>query len=503
MQERVADLPLSPGPKLFIIEESTGGGKTEAALALAQRIMQGGEAETVFMALPTMATANALYLRLRDYVGKFFAPGRTPSLGLAHSQRKYVESFTNSINLSPHEPPKAPRLDEVFSEAQCAAWLADSGKKALLSSLGVGTVDQAVCAALPVRYQSLRVLGLCRGVLIIDEVHCYEAYLNELIGGLLEFMAGVGGSVILLSATLNRAQKEKMIERFWAGQGIERDAELVEVGYPLITMVQEGGAEEVAVGGPPPRDKKVRLEMLSDRQILLEHLTQASRDGACACWIRNTVDDARRGYEELKSALGRDRVLLFHARMAMQDRLDREEEVLRLFGKSSSPATRAGRVLVATQVVEQSLDLDFDLMASDLCPMDQIIQRVGRLFRHARPDRPYQNPRLLVLGPPAEAEPQKDWFRSFFPGASYVYPHHGQLWLSSRLLSSREELILPRQSRELIEQVFGPEAQENTPEALLAAEMDQEGRERADRSIAVSRPFAGRPLLWQGRPSLA
>ena len=220
--------PLTDQPQLFILEDVTGAGKTEAALVLAHRLMMQGLAEGLYIALPTMATANAMYKRLGDVYRKFYQASNNPSLILAHGARELSKDFQDSVILATQQTPDSDYLhggkeedQELSATAYCNAWLADSRKKALLADVGVGTLDQALLAVLPSRHQSLRLLGLARNVLLVDEVHAYDSYMQKLLDALLEAHARQGGSVILLSATLPQTMREKLVKAFH--KGLEQD----------------------------------------------------------------------------------------------------------------------------------------------------------------------------------------------------------------------------------------------------------------------------------------
>ncbi|MCD4843700.1 MAG: CRISPR-associated helicase Cas3', partial [Methanosarcinales archaeon] len=202
LQSHVSTCELADGAQLFILEEVTGSGKTEAALSLAHRLMKKGLAEGIFVALPTMATANAMYERLVEAYRLMFAAEATPSLVLAHSARHLSDTFRHSIGLEHSRGDGVYARDEEAASAQCIEWLADNRKKALLADVGVGTIDQGLMAVLPSKHQSLRLLGLSHNVLIVDEVHAYDPYMHTLLCTLLRFHAALGGSAILLSATL-------------------------------------------------------------------------------------------------------------------------------------------------------------------------------------------------------------------------------------------------------------------------------------------------------------
>ncbi len=503
LQRLAADLPLSGGPQLLILEEVTGAGKTEAALMLAQRLMAGGGGDGLFLALPTMATSNAMYRRVveRGLAGRLF--GGEPGLVLAHGAARLMKPLApraEPLGAGPGEADYQP--GEAGAAGLRAAWVGDSRKKALLADFGIGTLDQALLAILPVRHQSLRLLGLVRKVLIVDEVHACDAYMLELLEALLRFQASVGGSILLLSATLPRASRRRLAEAFRAGLvlsplGCELSTPTEPPwgsgteAYPLLTRIDAIGIEEHPLASRPEAVRKVGVERLDDLAEIHARLLEIHRRGQCACWVRNSVADSIEAWEALAAAgIPRDRLHLFHARFALGDRLAIESAVLGRFGPESGPAERGGHILVATQVVEQSLDLDFDGMVSDLAPIDLLIQRAGRLRRHKR-DASGQRveiegrgePRLWLFAPAAVEDAGPRWLEELLPRTALVYPELDRLWLTLRRLEERGVIAMPDDARRLIEGVYGPEA-EALPPGLIRVRTEQEGKRQATRSIA-------------------
>ena len=489
LQELVQRIELTPGPQLFILEDLTGSGKTEAALMLAHRMMVAGQASGLYFGLPTMATANAMYKRVGAVYERLFADNSQPSIILAHGARDLSKPFRESI-IKPGEPDNDYDEDELSATTRCRAWLADNRKKALLAHVGVGTIDQALLGILYSKHQSLRLLGLFGKVLVVDEVHANDAYMHSLLKTLLEFHAAGSGSAILLSATLPKKMKTDLLEAFGKGSGLTGSAGSQSGAYPLLTHFSKAGLEEVPVAGVADSARTVTVEWLEDEEAVTQFLIEITRSGRCACWIRNTVNDARVGWLRLRAALAQagldaDEMGLFHARFAMGDRLETEGKVLTHFGKDSAPQERSGRILVATQVVEQSLDLDFDEMVTDLAPIDLIIQRTGRLHRHLRDsagqlieqgDDGRGDLCLRIHGPHPAKDAEKDWYSSVFPGGAKIYPNHAQLWLTTQVLLERGGFSLPKDSRTLIENVFGENAPQ-TPEALESSSLRTQGED--------------------------
>ncbi|MDZ5649992.1 CRISPR-associated helicase Cas3' [Nitrospirillum sp. BR 11828] len=504
LQARAEDEPPPSAPCLYIVEDLTGAGKTEAALILAHRLMAAGQAEGLYWALPTMATANGLYGRLAATYRRLFGDGAAgaPSLVLAHSARDLNTAFQLSIPRDGHaaygpdtrSPGTRSGAEQARGgEAQCAAFIADDRKKTFLAQVGVGTLDQALLAVLPVRHQALRLAALSRRVLVVDEAHAYDPYMTRTLEALLRFQGRLGGSAVVLSATLTGAQRQALAGAF-AGRAVS----LTRHDFPLLTRVSAGAVTEtpVASGRGTRRDLPVRR--LDRPEDAMAALLDAAGQGRCGVYIRNTVRDALAAVDHLRRhAPAGVTVDLFHARYCLGDRLAREGAVLDRFGKASTPEGRRGHVLVATQVVEQSLDLDFDHMATDLAPMDLLIQRAGRLHRHSRPGRP--PPELWVVGPPANAEADAAWYQRHFPFAAKVYDDPAQLWLTQRTLdgaigdgagearaSGERTSGLPlasRSPRDLIEPVFGAHTQD-LPPALVPQGEAAAGRRAAARGVA-------------------
>ena len=449
-----------------------------------------------------MATANAMYDRMRKvYRGLYQSGEPQPSLILSHSARHSSESFRQSL-LAAHTGD--PRYgDEESIVAQCNRWLADNRKKALLADVGIGTIDQALLAVMPARHQSLRLLGLVGKVLILDEVHAYDAYTSEPLKRLIGFHAALGGSVILLSATLTRKQRADLVGAFQGG--IQATPESTD--YPLLTQANASDIiVEQAVATRPSVARQVGVRLHHDEIVLLEEIRAAVEDGQCICWIRNTVHDAREAWRALQESdwLENDKLHLFHSRYALTDRLRIEQDMLKRFGKGSMPEQRRGRVLIATQVVEQSLDLDFDRMISDLAPIDLLIQRAGRLHRHQRGERGM--PVLDVFSPQLTDEPEADWYKALFPKAHYVYPDTLVLWRTAGLLAEKGGWKMPDDARDLLEPVYDDEGP--IPAGLIDAKTEVDGETHAERdagrfaSLRFEGGYRGGPL-WDEEARVA
>jgi CRISPR-associated endonuclease/helicase Cas3 len=499
LQKAVSRHPLKQGPQLFIIEEPTGAGKTEAGTVLAHRLMKHNDGKRIYYGLPTSAMANSLYRRLSQAYEKFYEPSETkPSLILAHATSRMSEDFRNSLKWQP----------DPDWNAVCALWYADDRRKALLADVGIGTIDQALMGAMPKRFQSLRLFGLAGNILIVDEVHAYDSFTFTLVCALLRFHSAMGGSAVLLSATLPLFMRQQLVAAFWSGISELPAPELkVKDAYPLLTHLcsyeSKDHLDELP-GKPATIGREVSVKFYHNKIETEEFLFETAVSGKCACWIVNTIDDAIDAYERLIIRSGENgqavNVMLFHSRFALHDRQRIEAEVEKYFGANSTAALRANRILVATQVVEQSLDLDFDELAIDLCPIDIVIQRMGRLRRHNRSlsgDRLSNSmdadqrgtPNLVIHSPEFDSAPSKNWYSSSFKRASGVYPDHGRLWKTASLLQekfdSKRPVVVPDDVRTLIEQVYDVKLKDKLPDSgILDVTMDAEIESQCKKSIA-------------------
>ncbi len=470
---------LPAGPLLAVIEDLTGSGKTEAAITLAHRLLSDGRAQGIYVGLPTMATANAMYGRMAEAYVRLFMPEARPSLALAHGRAELNPRFRAAFapDAAAATGGAADPADDP-AEAHCAAWLAQDRRRAMLANVGVGTLDQALLAALPVRHATLRLHGLASKVLIVDEAHAFDPYMRQELTALLRFQAALGGSAILLSATLPHATRQELADAFRNGLDAP-SATLRDTNYPLATLVAAEHVSETECGVRDGLARHVKVTRLDDAEAAVERVVAASGCGAAVAWVRNTVDDAIAAASMLRER-GLD-PLLFHARFAMVDRLAIEAEVLRCFGRTSAGEARR-RVLVATQIIEQSLDLDFDVMCTDLAPADLLIQRAGRLWRHRRDGRPIAEPELLVVSPEPVDDPAAHWIVAPQPGTAAVYRDPALLWRSARAVFSRGAISTPEDMRPLIEAAAD---RYSVPPALEKVANDAEAKRLSQGGIGV------------------
>lgn len=486
MQIAARDTELREGPMLVIIEDETGAGKTEAALILADRMMRAGKGGGLFFALPTMATSEAMFERLQDMLRKLF--DGHPSLALANSRAKISEAFRLLVRQSASA--------ETTDEPGCTQWLADDRRRALLADLGVGTIDQALMGVLPTKHFALRLWGVSHKILIVDEAHEYDPYMAKEIEELLYAHARQNGSAILMTATLPIEMRRRFVAAFERGTG-RKITEETDRSYPALRVIGRGPITKRAHDRLRPR---IEVRPVLSEAAALETVLKAVEKGAAVAWVRNAVDDARVAQEKLQEA-GACCDLL-HARFALCDRLEQESFALATYGKCRE--SRVGRILVGTQVLESSLDLDFDVMITDIAPMASVIQRVGRLWRHMdlRPKdmRPIANPVLHVLTPDPNLVDDQKWVHGTLDAGAWVYPQ-SLLWLTARRLFDTESILAPDDLRDLIESVHGEETRP-LPEALKSNALENEGDDLARRTLAgynvvdFDAGYSGAQKIW-------
>lgn len=362
-------------PSLTIIESLTGEGKTEAAFTLARRIGQKMGTDEMYLALPTTATSNAMFKRFQEHLRDRL--GINTDVSLIHGQAFLV---ADDLRIEP-----APDALEKGELPQSLDWFAPK-KRSLLSPFGVGTIDQAELSALNVKHNALRLIGLAGKVVILDEVHAYDTYMATIIEAMLEWLSALGTSVILLSATLPLSRRRQLVKAY---TGQEPTFETQNIEYPYLLTTSSLGNHEA--NPPAAQDKRqIQLSTLNfaedDALAKAQWLLDKIKEGGTACWITNIVRRSQEIFEALQAIAPADVDLeLLHSQFPLNTRQAIETRILDKHGKDENGQRPKKAIVIGTQVLEQSLDLDFDLMVSDLAPIDLLLQRVGRVHRH--PDR--------------------------------------------------------------------------------------------------------------------
>lgn len=481
MQQRAADLRLDE--PLVIIESETGSGKTEAALWRFARMYEAGLVDGLYFALPTRSAATQIHGRVTRCIDSMLPQGYRPEPVLA------VPGY---LRAGTAEGKRLPRYEVLWDDQESAGdpvirrrWAAESAKRYLAAQIAVGTIDQAMLAALQVRHAHMRGACLARNLLVVDEVHASDQYMRVILERLLDAHIGVGGYACLMSATLGSVARQRLSAPggLASGDGISlKDA--LATSYPAITT--RGAEREKAVAvGESGRSKRLQVETLAaieEFAAVADRGLQAARAGAKVLIIRNTVAFAVRTQQALeeRAGPGEERLLfgvnsvltLHHGRFAAGDRRSLDTAVEEQIGKNRGSG---GRVIVGTQTLEQSLDIDADLLITDLCPMDVLLQRIGRLHRHERKDRPagFRSPNCLVLMPAdSDLSPwltRRQDTNGLGPNG-FVYEDLRILEATARLVAEHAAdgtpWTIPCMNRTLVERSTHPEALEEITEEM-------------------------------------
>ena len=397
LQQAVIDRAVGEmSPTLLILEAPTGVGKTEIALYVAEKWLEANAGRGLYVAMPTQATSNQMYTRVGEFLHHQY-PNMAVNYHLVHGQAAWADDLKAQVELQTVG-------DDGQSHVNAESWF-NPRKRTLLAPFGVGTVDQALLSILQTRHFFVRLFGLSHKVVIFDEVHAYDTYMNTLFHRLLTWLNAIGTSVIVLSATLPAQTRRELVKAY---TGIELPIQAA--AYPTLTLANN--ERQQTYGLPKPKSHLLALAWHAEQNpdALAAYLRKELLQGGCAAVICNTVGRAQAVYRALRAAKERgeldieaDNLILFHSRFPPVWRKGIEERVRNKFEKAGQRPQRA--IVVATQVIEQSLDIDFDLMITDLAPVDLLVQRAGRLHRHSANDgRRYELPRRLTIIEPEARE---------------------------------------------------------------------------------------------------
>jgi len=478
LQKAVADaLAFLQSPAILLIEAPMGEGKTEAAFYAHLEMQRRFGHRGLYVALPTKATGNAMFKRTLEFLcdqGK----NRKLDLQLVHGAALLNDTYQHLQFTGIYDP-------ETGGEIRAGEWFTNK-KRALLSEYGVGTVDQAIVPILRVRHNFVRLWGLANRVVVFDEIHAYDAYTGTLLLRLIHWLLELGSSVVLLSATLSPSFRRELAKI------VKADLPKQEPRYPRLSLFSSDSICQTHFEPDPSRHLVLKLLAIPpELQCIKDSLDEHLVNGGMGLALVNTVQRAQELYQLFPSGeplfqkgqnVGKrladgTEIYLFHARFPANRRQQREDHILSIFGEAGN---RTGRkILIATQVAEQSLDLDFDLIVTDLAPIDLILQRAGRLWRHKRHYRPLPEPILIIAGlagehPPSFGEPL------WWGGDLY---HEDLLLLTWILLreNQRQTLTLPDEIEELVKTVYEelvsvPEfLQERMEQALMEGKGDNLG----------------------------
>lgn len=466
IQQATRAVPLDE--RLVIIESETGSGKTEAALWRFAHLYQARRVDGLYFALPTRAAASQMHARITRFIAGLFPEEVGPEPVLAVPG--YVRAGTATGGHLPKYEVWWDDHPDILTVKR--RWAAESAKRYLAAQIAVGTVDQAMLAALQVKHAHMRAACLSRNLLVVDEVHASDPYMRVILEALLRVHIGAGGYALLMSATLGSVARSRWLSATSssvANTPPSLSAAIV-TPYPAVTTRTGEPTIDVKENG---REKTVRVEAISDMgdfTQVAQRALHAARAGAKVLVVRNTVQYAIDTQQTLEATIDQNEsdllyacrgiLTLHHGRFAREDRLALDKAVEAQIGKDRSPG---GRIIVGTQTLEQSLDIDADLLVTDLCPMDVLLQRIGRLHRHQRENRPagYATPRCIVLIPKGD---DLSPLLSKGPGRNGLGPH-GFVYEDLRVLEATRRLILhypewriPEMNRELVERTTHPDA---------------------------------------------
>ncbi|MDT0529172.1 CRISPR-associated helicase Cas3' [Micromonospora sp. DSM 115977] len=425
VQRTVAGLAATmPAPGMMIVEAAMGEGKTEAALAAVEILARRTGASGCYLALPTRATSDAMFNRMLSWLRRL--PDAQVGRGdrdvrLAHGKAALNADYDRLRTTS---LPSGIAEDDGGTDIGVHVWLAGP-KRTLLSSFVVGTIDQLLFAALRGKHLVLRHLGLAGKIVVIDEAHAYDVYMSRFLDRALEWLGAYGVPVIVLSATLPARRRAELMAAYdigrlgavpaltWRDRGkprVDPYAPLrTDLRYPLVTVSTADRGATATSCADSGRGVEVKLRRLADDlPTLVELLRDQLADGGCALVVRNTVARVQETAAALRAALGPDiPVSVAHSRFMAVDRAAKDRWLRDTFGPPGSGSRPHRHVVVASQVAEQSLDIDFDLLVTDLAPVDLVLQRIGRLHRHARGDRPAKlaTPTCWISGADWTTEP--------------------------------------------------------------------------------------------------
>lgn len=502
----VAAAQEQPTPGLLIIEAPMGEGKTEAALLAAEVLAARSGAAGCFVALPTRATTDAMFHRVLAWMRVLPGVPRDVSVVLAHG----TASLNDTYRGLRREPALRAIGEEGDDEVGVAHQWLRGRKRGPLAQFLIGTVDQLLFAGLKSRHLVLRHLALAGKVVIVDEVHAYDVYMSAYLDRVLHWLGTYGTPVVLLSATLPAKRRDELLDAYRSGQtsttgtdvqeredgtwerGAAQESGGVDLRYPLVS----GTGLQARTAVASRSASQVQLERAPDDLEHLVRLLRASLEqGGCAVVIRNTVTRVQETADRLLAEFGPDAVSVSHSRFLAVDRARLDQQLLHRFGPEGAGVTRPHQhVVVASQVVEQSLDVDFDLMVSDLAPIDLLLQRLGRLHRHQR-SRPaaVSVPRCVVTG-------VEDWAGApvrAVSGSRVVYGELQLLQAAAELLT-RDHVTLPDDIAVLVQTAYGPgvtvPGSWATAVAAAAESHEQDTRRRRSAAETFLLPPTGGPL---------
>lgn len=464
IQNKFIDSISSPG--VYILEAPMGSGKTEAALYAAYQILQARQAVGIYFALPTQLTSDRLYERMSKFIDLII----DPASGIEKTKLLYSSAWLNDIIIG--------------EDANTGGSWFDGTKRGILAPFAVGTVDQALMAVMNVRHGFVRMFGLAGKVVILDEVHSYDTFTGTILNALIDSLRKLHCTVIVLSATLTQNQKKSLMK-------LDANKSL-ETNYPLISVLNKKQSIrdnffEVACKHDSSMHVEISLEPNTSKAI--DETIKRAADGQQVLWIENTVTEAQDIFRILSAASKQIGVEcgLLHSRFTRLDRTNLEQYWVSLYGKEGrDKRSKNGRILVGTQVLEQSLDIDADFLVTRICPTDMLLQRIGRLWRHRENDSlrpPQARPQAIICAPIFDNAINKPHqFRdSGLIYSEYVLLRTLEIWKDKKMI------VLPDDIRGLLEATYYERDEESLAAELKKEMIDKKEKLQQMATIGLSR----------------
>lgn len=429
-------------PGILIYEATTGSGKTEAALIAAEIMAQKSNRSGLFFALPSQATSNGIFLRMKEWLNNLSSLEKgNMALRLIHGKASLNDEFT-SIK------PSSNIYEEDKYGVSVNSYFAGN-KLSILDDFTVGTIDQLLLMALKQKHLMLRHLGFSNKVVIIDEAHAYSTYMNIYLDQALKWLGAYQVPVIILSATLPLKRRNELIKAYLLGQNkksknIEKPMDFeTEKSYPLVSftdgnkIIQFKDFEKIS----SKRFEIIKLNK-NDSENIAKRIRKDWKSGGVFGIIVNTVKKCQKVSRKLIEIFGEDKVEILHSSFISTERIEKENNLLKTIGKNGKRPDF--KIIIGTQVIEQSLDIDFDVLYTDLAPIDLLIQRIGRLHRHKETKRPknFLNPKVYVMDSVSY---------DFDEGSTYVYQEYILMRTEFYLPS---EIFIPKDVSDLVQKVY-------------------------------------------------
>ncbi|MFH2064521.1 MAG: CRISPR-associated helicase Cas3' [Pseudomonadota bacterium] len=457
------------GPGVYVLEAPMGLGKTEAALYAAYKVLENNKATGIYFALPTQLTSDKMVDRMNRFLDVILDSDSSHRKALLLHGTAWLQKT------------------RMFEDCNPGYSWFDHRKRGLLAPFAVGTIDQALMAVMNVKHGFVRSFGLAGKIVILDEVHSYDCYTGTLLDYLVKSLQRLQCTVIILSATLVLDRRAELIDS--PKQSFEKDG----ADYPLVTaMVKDTSLHFASTALSNPDEVFLTLCDNNDKAID-EALFRAER-GEQVLWIENTVDEAQKRFKIIGAKsydLGIECGLI-HSRFLKTDRNVKESYWVNIYGKNGKAVRgKTGRILVGTQVLEQSLDIDGDFLVSHICPTDMLLQRIGRLWRHRDNDtmRPRNAHRdIWILSPQYQIGIQD--VKAFEKTANVYSPYI--LCRTLEVWKDRKTILLPHHMRDLIEKTYS-----ERNESDMLARMKNELLEKKDslrRHARIGLSKAGKTL---------